>query len=228
MASEVVNTYLAHLFDLSGKTAVVIGGTGVLGGGICETLSRAGAHVIVVGRNEANGKAQVAKITEHGGSAELYVGDTADVTCLQEIESHVKSSGKQVDILVNSAGTNSATPFFEITDEEWDHIFNVNLKIVRQACQVFGKSMIEQKINGSIINVASLSAITPLIEGLYLLIQQSGSPKSHTESCKRMGTSRYPRECVKPWFFSCRAKSKSTHTRSSREDYGPYSDEPLW
>ncbi|HSG69234.1 MAG TPA: SDR family oxidoreductase, partial [Planctomycetaceae bacterium] len=63
---------------------------------------------------------------------------------------------------VNGAGINSPTPFLEITDEEWDKIFHVNLASVRIACQVFGDFMLESKTPGSIINIASASAITPL------------------------------------------------------------------
>ena len=61
--------YLQQLFGLGGKTAVVIGGTGVLGGAFCEALSGAGAHTLVVGRNADNGNACVARIIAAGGSA---------------------------------------------------------------------------------------------------------------------------------------------------------------
>jgi NAD(P)-dependent dehydrogenase (short-subunit alcohol dehydrogenase family) len=154
--------YLSHMFGLNGKTALVIGGTGVLGGGISETLAKAGAHVVIIGRNEANGQEQVQKIKTTGGSAELFLGDSADKDCIPGALALIAKNGQQPDILVNSAGTNSATPFFEISDDEWDRIFSVNVKIVRQSCQIVGKAMIDQQIKGSIINVASLSAITPL------------------------------------------------------------------
>jgi NAD(P)-dependent dehydrogenase (short-subunit alcohol dehydrogenase family) len=71
-------------------------------------------------------------------------------------------SNRAVDVLVNGAGINSATPFLEITEEEWDRILNVNLRGVRLACQVLGKYMIQRGTRGSIINIASLSGITPL------------------------------------------------------------------
>src|SRR5207247_5682713 len=66
------------------------------------------------------------------------------------------------DVLVNGAGTNSPTPFLEISDDEWERIFNVNLNTVRLACQVLGKCMLDKGRGGSIINVASLSAVVPL------------------------------------------------------------------
>lgn len=154
--------YLRSLFGLGGKTAVVIGGTGVLGSAIAETLGQAGAHVVVVGR-DANGAAEaVNRIQAHGASAESVIADATSQKDLEGLVQHLESQGRVSDILVNGAGTNSPTPFLEITDEEWDRIFNVNLKSVRLACQVFGRHLLGQQKPGSIINIASLSAITPL------------------------------------------------------------------
>ncbi len=77
-------------------------------------------------------------------------------------QSSATEYGENVDVLVNGAGINSATPFLEITDEEWERILDTNLKSVRLACQVFGKYMIDRNTRGSIINIASLSGITAL------------------------------------------------------------------
>jgi NAD(P)-dependent dehydrogenase (short-subunit alcohol dehydrogenase family) len=68
---------------------------------------------------------------------------------------------RRVDILVNGAGVNSPTPFFDISEEEMERILAVNLKGLMLACQVFGRHMVEQK-SGSIINVGSASGLNPL------------------------------------------------------------------
>ncbi|QDU35833.1 putative oxidoreductase UxuB [Maioricimonas rarisocia] len=154
--------YLANLFGLTGKTAVVIGGTGTLGGAICEALAQAGAHVLVVGRNAESGNGLVERLEAQGASGEFVRADSTSRDDLEAIVAHLKSAGRTCDILVNGAGTNSATPFLEIEDEEWDRIMNINLRSVRLACQVFGSDMLERKTAGSIINIASLSAMTPL------------------------------------------------------------------
>ena len=156
------NAYLKQLFGLQGLTAVVIGGTGTLGGAISETLGRAGAHVIVVGLNTDAGAATVERIQSHGATAEFIPADATKRTDLERIARHLEIHQRQPDILINGAGTNSPTPFLEITDEEWDRIFNINLNSVRLACQVFGGQLIAKQASGSIINIASLSAITPL------------------------------------------------------------------
>ncbi|QGJ69708.1 D-mannonate oxidoreductase [Planctomycetales bacterium 10988] len=154
--------YLNDLFGLTGQTAVVVGGTGVLGGAICECFAKAGAHVVVVGRSQANGEARVQAIQDQGGSASLFLAESTSEEKIREIIPYCNEQGRSVDILVNGAGTNSATPFMEISEEEWNRIFNVNLNSVRIASQIFGQHWIETKHPGSIINIASLSAITPL------------------------------------------------------------------
>ncbi len=162
MSSPSSGEYLQQLFGLDGKTAVVIGGTGVLGGAICDALAGAGAHVLVVGRNSEHGEARVREIESSGGSAEFVSADSTDRDDLQAVVAHVVSQQRTVDVLVNGAGINSATPFLEITDDEWDKILDVNLRSVRLACQVFGAQMLEQGGTASIINIASLSGMTPL------------------------------------------------------------------
>jgi NAD(P)-dependent dehydrogenase (short-subunit alcohol dehydrogenase family) len=156
------DAYLTSLFGLSGKTAVVIGGTGVLGGEMCVALGGAGAHVLVVGRKAENGAAVVKRVEEVGGTAEFFSADATVRPELDALVEYLKKSNRACDILINGAGINSPTPFLDITDEEWERIYNVNLRGVRVACQVFAKFMLETGTQGSIINVASLSAIKPL------------------------------------------------------------------
>lgn len=154
--------YLTQLFGLNNKTAVVIGGTGVLGGAICDALAGAGAHVVVVGRSAERGQQAVQKMQDAGGSAEFMAADSTSRADLQAIVDHLKAAGRECDVLVNGAGINSPTPFLELTDDEWDQILNVNLSSVRIACQVFGADMLERGTQGSIINIASVSAELPL------------------------------------------------------------------
>lgn len=154
--------YLRNLFGLENRTAAVIGGTGVLGGAICEALAGAGAHVLVVGRNAENGQACVQRIGDAGGSAEFYAADSTSREDLEGVIAHVVGQSRTVDVLVNGAGINSATPFLEIEDDEWNRILEVNLRSVRVACQVFGRHMLDADNHGSIINIASLSGMTAL------------------------------------------------------------------
>lgn len=154
--------YVSSLFELTGKTAVVVGGNGTLGGAFCDALAGAGAHVVVVGRNAETGNAAAARIQQAGGSGEFFAADSTSRESLESIVAHLKANNRACDILINGAGTNSATPFLEIGDEEWERIINVNLRSILIACQILGAYMIETQTAGSIINIASISASTPL------------------------------------------------------------------
>jgi NAD(P)-dependent dehydrogenase (short-subunit alcohol dehydrogenase family) len=151
----------AELFSLKGKVAVVIGGTGVLCGEMAEGLAIAGATVALVGRDANKAQARLDKIAKGGGKAEFFSCDTTSKAGLQQLLADVLEKFSRVDILVNGAGVNSPTPFFDIPEDEFDRIITVNLKGVVLACQIFGKHMVE-KGGGSIINLGSASGLTPL------------------------------------------------------------------
>jgi NAD(P)-dependent dehydrogenase (short-subunit alcohol dehydrogenase family) len=151
----------AELFSLQGKVAVVIGGTGVLCGEMAEGLAMAGATVALVGRDALKAKDRLNKISKGGGKAEFFSCDTTSKVGLEQLLSEVLKKLERVDILVNGAGVNSPTPFFDIPEDEFDKIITVNLKGVLLACQIFGRHMIE-KSSGSIINLGSASGLTPL------------------------------------------------------------------
>ena len=151
----------AELFSLQGRVAVVVGGTGVLCGAMAEGLAAAGATVALVGRDAAKAQTRLDAIVQSGGRAGFFPCDTTSRAGLEQLLQHVLKTFGRVDILVNGAGTNSPTPFFDIQEEEFDLILAVNLKGLLLACQVFGRHMVAQQ-SGSIINLGSASALTPL------------------------------------------------------------------
>ena len=153
--------FLESLFSLSGKVAVVIGGTGELCGTMALGLAQAGAEVVIVGRNETKAATRLAQIEAAGGKA-WFAADATSKAELTALRDAVLSRSGRVDILVNGAGVNSPTPVLEIAEEEFDRIMNANLKGVLFACQVFAETMLESADGGSIINIGSASARIPL------------------------------------------------------------------
>jgi NAD(P)-dependent dehydrogenase (short-subunit alcohol dehydrogenase family) len=149
------------LFSLQGRTAVVIGGTGELCGAMAEGFASAGAHVILVGRDPAKADARLAKITAAGGSGEFLSCEATNKADLIKLRDGILAQHGKVDILVNGAGVNSPTPFFEIDEAQLDKILTVNIKGVVFGCQVFGEAMVKAG-KGSIINLGSESGILPL------------------------------------------------------------------
>jgi NAD(P)-dependent dehydrogenase (short-subunit alcohol dehydrogenase family) len=158
-----------NLFDLSGKTAVVIGGTGVLGGAMAQALGAAGAKVVVVGRNEKNGGECVKKIVLAGGTANFQMADATDRDSLMRARNAIVKEHHFVDILVNAAGGNRpdatlppGSEFSNLPLDAWREVFDLNLVGgVLLPCQIFGEAMLAAQ-SGSIINIASMSGMIPL------------------------------------------------------------------
>src|SRR5687768_1524287 len=154
--------YLTSLYSLTGKVAVVIGGTGELCGAMAEGMAAAGAEVVLVGRSEEKAAARLGKIEAAGGRGWFHAAEASSKSELESLLAAVLQRSGRVDIVVNGAGVNSATPFLDITEEEFDRIVRVNLKGVFFGCQVFGKHLVEAGQGGSIINIGSMSGVMPL------------------------------------------------------------------
>ena len=154
--------YIDSIFSLEGKTAAVIGGTGELCGTMAEGLSKAGAEVVIVGRNEEKAKSRISNIEDSGGKAYFLEADVTEKNSIKSILTEIINRSGKCDILVNGAGINSATPFLEVPEEEFDKIFETNSKAVFVTCQIFGKYFLENNISASIINVGSMSGLIPL------------------------------------------------------------------
>ena len=157
------------LFDLKNQVAVVIGGTGVLGGALAVGLAGAGAKVAVLGRNQERGEQRVKQIRDAGGTAEFFSADAIDRESLQAAHGRIETSLGAVSILVNAAGGNDSKvtvvgdqKFEKISLDAWRANFDMNVVGgVLLPCQEFGPGMVARG-QGSIINIASVSAHVPL------------------------------------------------------------------
>jgi NAD(P)-dependent dehydrogenase (short-subunit alcohol dehydrogenase family) len=155
-------SYVNELFSLNGKTAVVIGGTGELCGSMAMALAGAGAEVVLVGRSREKAQARLERIRSAGGEGCFIAADILSREGLEALLSKVVERSGKCDILINGAGVNAATPFLEISEEEYQRIFDTNTKAVFLACQVFGRYFLDNGIPASIINVGSMSGVIPL------------------------------------------------------------------
>jgi len=157
------------IFDLTGEVAVVLGGTGVLGGGMASALAAAGAAVAVVGRNAERGEARVREIESAGGKAVFQSADALDAKSLTEARDAIISKLGPVTILVAAAGGNRpdatlppGSDFCRLSRDGWNAVFDLNLVGGSLLpAQVFGETMVAQK-KGSIINIASMAGMIPL------------------------------------------------------------------
>lgn len=168
-------SYLENIFSLEGKVAVVIGGSGVLGGSMAVTLGRAAAKVAVAYHKNAEGAENVVRsIEKFGGAAKAVLIDSTSTQGIEKGKAAILSLWGKVDVVVNAPGVNSPKPVFDIEEEEWHRILDTNLKGVFLSCRVFGKQMIEQKTGGSIINISSVSSEIPLSKVFTYSISKAG------------------------------------------------------
>ncbi len=157
------------LFDLSEDVAVVIGGTGGLGGAMAHALAGAGAKVAVVGRNAERGAQRVASIESEGGTAMFQAADAMSAESLADACDRIAQAWAPPTVLVNAAGGNHpqatlppGADFCDLPLDAWRHVFDLNLVGgVLLPCQVFGRTMLASG-RGSIINIASMSGMIPL------------------------------------------------------------------
>ena len=97
-----------------------------------------------------------------GGKAEFATVDISSRESIEALLAHVIKSCGRVDMLINGAGVNSASSYFDVRDEDWDWVINSNLKAVHWGCQLFGRKMAESPEGGSILNIASVTSDKPL------------------------------------------------------------------
>lgn len=158
-----------NLFNLENETAVIVGGTGVLGGAIAEALAVAGARVAIVGRSEERGHARVREIASAGGQAIFEPTDATDRDALLRARDNIVGKWTTVSVLVNAAGGNRpdatlppGADFCQLPLDAWRGVFDLNLVGgVLLPSQVFGETMLASG-RGSVINIASMAGMIPL------------------------------------------------------------------
>jgi NAD(P)-dependent dehydrogenase (short-subunit alcohol dehydrogenase family) len=196
------------MFDLTGRVAAVIGGTGVLGGAVSEGLAAAGASVAVMGRSTERGTARAESIERAGGRAQAFTLDATDRGSLETAAAAVERELGAVDILVNAAGVNSATPFFEVGLDEWRRIIDANLTSVLLACQVFGRSMVDRGTGGSIVNFSSASSGPPLSRVMTYSIAKAGINNLTQYLALELAPHRIRVNAIAPGFFPAEQNRK--------------------
>ncbi len=153
----------ASLFDLQGKTAVVVGGTTGIGHALSLGLADAGADVVASSRRAEQVAQTAAEIEAKGRKTLRRTSDVGDRASLQTLCDEVLQAFGKVDILINCAGTTKRAPTLDFPEADWDLIIDTNLTGTLRGCQVFGKAMLSRGY-GRIINIASLSTYVGLFE----------------------------------------------------------------
>jgi NAD(P)-dependent dehydrogenase (short-subunit alcohol dehydrogenase family) len=159
--------------DLSGKVAVVVGGSSGIGKTLALGLAQAGADVVASARRKELVKTLADEIESLGRRSLRVTCDVADRNSLDKLlKSCLEAFGK-VDIMVNAAGITKRAPTLEFSEEDWNRILDTNLTGTLRACQVFGRHMVERRY-GRIINIASMGSFLALFEVAAYSASKSG------------------------------------------------------
>src|SRR3954467_573467 len=163
----------SQLFDLSGRVAVVMGGTSGIGRAISIGLAQSGADVVATGRRE-NNVAEVAGEIEALGKRSLRMTvDASDRSSIDALRDAVLKEHGRVDILVNSAGQIFRKPTINITEQEWNNLVDVNLTGTLRACQSFYEPL-KASGRGRVVNIASLNSFVSFFEVTAYAASKSG------------------------------------------------------
>jgi NAD(P)-dependent dehydrogenase (short-subunit alcohol dehydrogenase family) len=160
-------------FDLSGKCAVVIGGTSGLGKAIALGIAEAGADVVAASRRQEETLQVAGEIQALGRRSLGATVDVRDRSSIERLQQKVLDSFGKVDILVNAAGITHKAPTLECSEEEWNSVLDINLNGTWRSCQIFGKTMVGQGF-GKILNIASLTTFVAFNEVAAYGVSKAG------------------------------------------------------
>ncbi len=169
---------MAYELDLSGRVALVTGASSGLGTQFAKTLAKAGAAVVLASRRTDNLKALRAEIEAEGGSAHVVALDVTDTVSIKSAVAHAETEVGPIDILINNSGVSTTQRISDVTEEDYDFIFNTNTRGSFFVAQEVGKRMLARAkgaapgtyTGGRIINIASMAGLKVLPQiGVYCM-----------------------------------------------------------
>lgn len=204
--------YLEELFRLEGRVAALTGAGGHLVGEIARGLGRAGMKVAVLDSRLAKAEAVAGEIVEAGGTAIALEVDVRRRAEFERALDQMLGQFGRLDCVLNGAGTNAPTPFFDITVEEWNDIFQVQLTGTMLGCQVFGKHLVDQR-GGSIINISSASSGPPLSKAFTYSAAKAGIKNLSQNLGREWAPYNVRVNALRPGFFPTEWSMKNFITR---------------
>ena len=180
----------------------------MLAGAMATGLAQAGADIAILDVSKEGADARAAAIEALGRGAIGVACDATSKTGLEQALATVLARFGHVDILLNAAGVNSGTPFFEISEAEWQRILNIDLTSVFLACQVFGKAMVDAGKGGSIINISSASSGPPLSKVFTYAVAKAGVNQITQFLARELAPHKVRVNAILPGFFPAEQNRK--------------------
>ncbi|MDR7092769.1 SDR family oxidoreductase [Hydrogenophaga laconesensis] len=169
---------MAYSLDLSGRVALITGASGGLGEQFAKTLARAGAAVVLAGRRTDRLMALRAHIEAAGGDAHVVAMDVTDTASIKAAVAHAETGVGAIDILVNNSGVSTTQRLQDVTEEDYDYVFNTNTRGAFFVAQEVGRRMLARAkgaapgtyVGGRIVNIASMAGLKVLPQiGVYCM-----------------------------------------------------------
>jgi NAD(P)-dependent dehydrogenase (short-subunit alcohol dehydrogenase family) len=169
---------MAYSLDLSGRVALITGASGGLGEQFAKTLARAGAAVVLASRRTDRLMALRAHIEAAGGDAHVVAMDVTDTASIKAAVAHAETEVGAIDILVNNSGVSTTQRLQDVTEEDYDFVFNTNTKGAFFVAQEVGRRMLARAqgaapgtyVGGRIVNIASMAGLKVLPQiGVYCM-----------------------------------------------------------
>ena len=167
---------MGYDIDLSGRVALVTGASGGLGAQFARTLAKAGAGVVLAARRMDRLKTLRAEIEADGGDAHVVTLDVTDVDSIRSAVAHAETEMGTIDILVNNSGASTQQKLTDVTEDDYDFIFDINTRGAFFVAQEVGKRMLGRAqgsapgtfTGGRIVNIASMAGLKALSQiGIY-------------------------------------------------------------
>ena len=169
---------MSYNIDLSGRVALVTGASSGLGAQFARTLAKAGAGVVLAGRRVERLKTLRAEIESEGGDAHVVALDVTDPVSIRSAVAHAETEMGTLDILVNNSGVATTQKLTDVTEEDYDYVFDTNTKGAFFVAQEVGKRMLARAkgaapgtfTGGRIVNIASMAGLRVMPKiGVYAM-----------------------------------------------------------
>ncbi len=154
-----MTTHVQQLFDLTGKTALVTGGSRGLGLQIAEAMGEAGARVLLTSRKGADLEDAAQQLLAKGIDTQWVAADMGDPEQIQRLTEAAMQKLGQIDILVNNAGATWGAPAEDYPLDAWDKVMNLNVRSIFLASQAVARASMIPRNSGRIINMASIAGL---------------------------------------------------------------------
>jgi NAD(P)-dependent dehydrogenase (short-subunit alcohol dehydrogenase family) len=195
-----MNNYITSLFDLEGKVVLLTGSGGFLVGELSRAAGRAGMKVVCCDVRLEDAQRTADEVNAAGGAAIACLLDVRVPAAFEAaLQATLKSFGR-LDCVLNGAGINAPTPFFEISVEEWNNILAVQLTGTMLSCQILGKHLVDQG-KGSIVNISSASSGPPLSKAFTYSVAKAGVKNLTQNLAREWGTKGVRVNALRPGFF---------------------------